>query len=276
MAAARRLLDAAAGWSGRMKARKIALRFGFAMILLSGAGVGAPEFEAELDSSGGSTVGGWSCGPAARVNYAGIHGHAQIAERHRHDPEGPGYTAELGVGAESQNNSLAGIPRCGSECSNLPPDRALWAGQLRAGYRSEDLGLMVGSTLYQGWYRHTDATPTLGWCPDLEFSLGPRKRWYVAGGLGSGLATTLHRPGIYFGGGVATEGGYRLELFTGVFRQGPTVETWWPPNNNTGRRANLIGWAPLSPNVDLRLGAGLEIEPGRPGGEGSVGARFYF
>ena len=92
-----------------------------------------------------------------------MHGSAQIAERHRHDPKGPGYTAELGVGAESQNNSLAGIPRCGPECAHLPPDRVLWAGQLRAGYRSEDLGLMIGSTLYQGWYRHSDDTPTLGW-----------------------------------------------------------------------------------------------------------------
>jgi hypothetical protein len=259
-----------------MKAGKIALRFGFGLILLSGMGIGAPKFEAEVDSSGGSTVGGWTCGPAARVNYAGLHGRVQVSERRRHDENGPGFTAELGAAAESQNIQLI-TARCDENCSpsqsDLPPDRVMWAGNLRGGYRTEDIGFLLGWTLYQGWMRHTDDEPRLGWCPDIEFTFGPRSRWYVVAGLGSGPATTIHRPGLYFGGGVGSNG-YRLELLSGVHRQGPRISNFW--TGDYGRRVSLTGWAPLSPNVDLRLGSSLDLEPGPGGGEGSVGARFYF
>src|SRR5262245_21203716 len=98
-----------------MKAGKIALRLGFGMILLSASGFSAPAYETELDSSGGTTTGGWTCGPAVRVNYAGMHGQAQIAQRRRDDRDGPGYMAQLGVSAESQNIELI-EDRCDNNC----------------------------------------------------------------------------------------------------------------------------------------------------------------
>src|SRR3954451_22935937 len=88
-----------------LRHRRILFVAGVIGVALSGARTTrARDPKVDLDSAayGGSTTGGWTCGPTGTARYAGVGLNATLSEHGRMDPDGPGFLATAGAAVERE------------------------------------------------------------------------------------------------------------------------------------------------------------------------------
>jgi hypothetical protein len=254
-----------------MNTRRIVLATGLGLFMLTGAQRvrAAPSGEVESTAYGGESTGGWICGPAGAVKYGGAAANVRIAERDANAPDGRGISAVVGGAAEAQSVTL--VPCNGAECAarRATPPRMMLGTHGRVGWDGRYFGLDLGAGLHQAYSDETSRSPTIAAYPELELRGGRGGDFAVWGvaGVGSPLATTLERPGVYSGVSITLPSALGVDLRGGVYRRGPA------PLDSVGLRGDLVGRIPLTGRIQLRLGAALAQPsvPDRVDGEGSIG-----
>jgi hypothetical protein len=229
--------------------------------------------EAEDAMYGGRTSGGWACGPTGTVRYGGVGAQVTLGARDRNSPKGRGTIVKVAAAGERQSFEVAHLCSgpCDAPSQNVVNPSLLLGARVRAGYAWRYVGVEGGAGVYQAWKRPSATTPSLALYPDVELSFGRLHRLYGVVGLGSPLVTTVLRPGLYAGAGIAGASGLGLDLRTGIFRAGPAVFEW------AGYRLDLVGRIPISraDKLSLRLGGSMSVprlpNVGPLDFEGSVG-----
>jgi len=253
-----------------MRTRRVFLAAGVGLLILSaGHRAQAVGVEAEGAVYGGQTSGGWICGPMGTAHYGGVGSQVTVSQRERSADQGRGFLGDAAIGGEATSVT---ITSCSSETCARPadatPDRLMLGGRLRTGYEGRYVGFELGGGIYQGWANATDTTPALTLYPDLSISFGKLHRIYGIVGFGTPLVTQLLRPGLYGGFGVASEAGLGVDLYGGLFRQGPSSL------DAIGPRVDLVGRAPIpwTEKLYLRLGGSVGSPQNAPlDWEGSLG-----
>lgn len=219
--------------------------------------------EVEGVGYGGTSAGGWVCGPVGRANYGGAGARVRVAERPGHF----GGSGGFGEGAAALE-SEASTTQCKSDDSRCVANRSagLLGGHARAGYHWDVFGFEAGATAFQGYREDYDSSPSVGVIPDAEISIGPRAVARGVLGIGSPTVTTLRRPGAYAGGDVAL-GNVTLQARVGAFRAGPALF------DDAATRADVALYIPISEPLSLRLGGSFSGNDVGLGGEGSAGLR---
>jgi hypothetical protein len=260
-----------------MRPRRALLTTGLGLLILSAAHrAHAVGVEAEGAVYGGQTSGGWICGPVGTAHYAGAGTQVTVTQRERSDPAGRGFVTDAALGGEHTSVTVRG---CTDACTNVKdgelPDRLMLGGRVRGGYEWRYVGFEAGLGLLQGWdddhqpgISRSTFIPALQLYPDLSISFGKLHRIYGILGFGSPLVTQLLRPGLYGGVGIASEAGFGVDLYGGVFRQGPGTL------DSVGPRGDLVGRVPIpgTRSLYLRLGGSVGSPDNGPlDWEGSVG-----
>jgi hypothetical protein len=241
----------------RMKLRRFLLSAAALPVMLSGVErvhARDPAIDAEVDGYGGTSSGGWTCGPSARVRYAGGAVNAAVSERRAPSGRREGMFAMVGGAAEHEEVTIP-APACVSApcpdgASAAPPARLLYGAQARLGYAEKTFGLHVGLMVFQGWSSSASTSPDLGWLPEVELTAGDLDRIYGVAGLGSPMPTTLRHPGLYGGFGYTWDTGWGLDLRAGLFRAGPSFDV-------VTFRSDAAGRVLLTKGLSLRAGAAL-------------------
>lgn len=219
--------------------------------------------EVEGVGYGGTTAGGWICGPVGRANYGGVGARVRVAENPGRFG-GTGLTGEAAAAVESESSTT----HCRSTDSGCITDRSnvMGGAHARAGYQWEVFGFEAGATAFQGHDLQSDTKPSIGVFPDAEIAIGPRTVARGVLGIGSPTATTLRRPGAYLGADVAL-GKLELQARAGVFRAGPALA------DDANTRADVALYIPITEPLSLRIGGGFGGNEVGLSGEGSAGLR---
>lgn len=235
--------------------------------------------EAEAVGYGGTTAGGWACGPVGRANYGGVAARVRMAERAaRHG--GGGGLLEVGGAAEYEAVKIIDC-RGDDPCEGPPPERVLVGSHFRVGYigllsnEGHSLGVEGGLTAYQGWRTASGGTPAVHAFPDLEVAYRHQHDAFrIVAGFGSPSVTHYRRPGIY-GGTDISVGAADLQLRAGLYRAGPGEL------DDAELRADAAVVVPVAGAVSVRAGGAAMSGGGNetfehPGGEGQLGVRAAF
>ncbi len=219
--------------------------------------------EVEGVGYGGTTAGGWICGPVGRANYGGAGARVRVAEN-RERFGGTGFVGEAAAAAESESATT----QCKADDSRCIADRSapMVGGHARAGYHWDVFGFEAGATAFQGYDSQHDSEPRFGAFPDAEVTIGARGVARGVLGIGSPTVTTLRRPGAYLGADVAL-GNWEFQARAGVFRAGPALY------DDAATRADIALYIPISEPLSLRLGGSMSGNEIGLGGEGSAGLR---
>jgi hypothetical protein len=219
--------------------------------------------EVEGVGYGGTSAGGWICGPVGRANYGGAGARVRVAER----PGRLGGTGFTGEAAGALERELATV-ECKPDDERCVTNRssALLGGHARVGHQWEVFGFEAGATAFQGYMTKYDQTPSAIVVPDAEIAIGPRTVARGVVGIGSPTVSTLRRPGAYLGADVVI-GSVELQARTGVYRAGPALF------DDTSIRTDVALYVPITQPLSLRLGGSLSGNDKGPGGEASAGLR---
>jgi len=229
----------------------------------------AASTEVEAAGYGGTTAGGWVCGPVGRANYAGVGARVRVSE---HGPShiGEGFLGELAGSVERESMTIVSCEKA-LVCPKGTRENPMYAGHLRAGYAWETLGVEAGATVYQAYDKPADPAPTTAVVPDAEISYGSPDIVRGVLGLGSPTVTTLRRPGAYLGVDVPA-GRCEIEARAGAFRAGPALQKSFTADAFSAR-GDVAVYVPLSAPLSLRLGGSVSGNPDGVGAEGSAGIR---
>jgi hypothetical protein len=227
--------------------------------------VHASTTDLEGAAYGGTTAGGWACGPAGRVNYGGVGARVRVSERPARYG-GSGVVGEVAAGGAYEATSFV---RCGTQCGSaeriMPPPGPVLGANARAGYHGSWWGVEGGVGFFQDYSHHLDDHPTTHTLPIVEVSLGDHELGRAVVGIGSPTVTTLSRPGVYVGGDFGVSG-IDWEMRLGAERAGPGPDV--------GVRGDVAALVPLTPALRLRLGASASsVSEAGAGAEGSAGLR---
>lgn len=244
-------------------------RRSFLAVLALGIAATAPNrvrasTEVEGAAYGGSTAGGWVCGPVGRANYGGVGARVRVAE-HEARFGGSGFTGDLAAAGEAEATTITDCMG-GSDCPSGTRRSAMYGGHARVGYQWETIGVRAGVTAYQGYGRPADDSPTASLFPDAEVSFGSADVFRGVVGIGSPTVTTLRRPGAYLGADVPA-GDIDVEVRAGAFRAGPAL------GDSFGARGDVAVYVPVGRAISLRLGASASGNKDGPGAEASAGVR---
>lgn len=255
-----------------MRTRRLLLGSGLCLLIAS---AGRPSLgstgEVEVAGYGGTSTGGWACGPSGQVAYGGVGTDFRISQRKNRDPAGPGATAVVGAAVEHQSFECeAGcseqVDELGNRKESGPPDAVLVGARARGGYTWKHFGVEGGVLAYQGFEEATSIEPETRLFPELELQGGTHGDTSIYGvlGVGSRGVTTHQRPGMYGGVTVDGEAG-RLDLRLGGARSGPAVF------NDFDWRVDLSGRLPITEELGVRAGGAASFPETGVDGEGSVG-----
>jgi hypothetical protein len=178
-----------------------------------------------------------------------------------------GLTAEFAGSLERQHYEIVKCPEDGCDAKDGPmPDSWMAGARTRGGYRWEHFGVEGGVSVYNYYESPDDRGPSLRLFPEFEVSGGVKDVVRGVVGIGSSTLTSIQRPGFYLGADVALGRG-EVQMRVGGYRSGPA--------DDAGARADIVGYVPLVPRLDLRLSvAGSHTD--RFGGEGGAGLRASF
>ncbi len=254
-----------------LRVRRTALVTALVALIASAAETSRAGTEVEAAASGGTSTGGWACGPLGRANYGGLN-----AQFHHDDADGPDESAvtfTAGGGADYEDVELVDA-RCDDDCSTddttIPPATVLFGAHARLGYRWESFGIAGGGVVYSGYKDNTDDSVTLQPLPQVEATFGRRDATQVRLGLGVPNATMSRRPGLYVGARFFTDQKHIIDISAGAHRMSPVL-------NQLGSRADGVWKIPVSETLLARLGVSAALGDGqRLGGEGSVGVSAMF
>jgi hypothetical protein len=254
--------------------RRRLLALGVLLVLATGPRrVIATTGEVETSGYGGTTTGGWICGPPARVAYGGIGGEVRVAERAPTAHDGEGWNGKLGISFERQKTEVGSCT--GQYCTPskiAPPTTVLMGTHLRGGWFGRYGGVGVGVGMYEGWSKNTDESPRVQVYPELEARAGKSGPISAFGviGVGSPLVTTMQRPGAYLGLTIASDGGLGGDFRLGMYRSGAAVF------DQLAKRADLALRVRLLEPLALRVGGAVAEAGVDPDYEGSVGLLVGF
>lgn len=188
---------------------------------------GAAPTEVDIDGYGGSTSGGWVCGPSADVKYGGAGGGVRVhplsaptstepGERppppassvpdpiearapERREPMGEPHGLEIAAfgGAESRSFKLRSPGGIDDDDRTVPPTRVLGAGRVEAGYDARYVGVRAGVVGFQRWAHNDARDPALLVLPTLDLRFGRLNNIYGGFGFGSWSTSTTFRPTGY-------------------------------------------------------------------------------
>ena len=133
-----------------------------------------PALDADLVGYGGTSSGGWACGPSARVRYAGAAANALIAERRSASGHVEGIFGMVGAAADHEAVTLF---RNTCEYPGACPDdsiptRFLYGMHARIGYAEPTFAIQGGVTRFQAWNAPISTEPSFGWFPEIELRIG--------------------------------------------------------------------------------------------------------
>lgn len=247
---------------------------GAALLLASAVrtSAGDPQFDVEGTGYGGTSTGGWACGPTATARYAGGAAHMMISERPRHDPNGPGLMAIAGGSLEGESVRLLPGSAEGTLDPGGTPTTAMGALHGRLGDEDQWFGFQIGVLGFQGWSGAGDRKPKWAAWPDLRFRVGPPAIVYGVLGFGSDMPSTVRRPApLYTGVGGAYEwGGFDARI--GLNRAGPSLSDDFSLRTEAVVRVRLLQSLFLSPGLAVQFpDKGNDL-----GWEGSVGLEIGF
>lgn len=217
--------------------------------------------EVEGAGYGGTTAGGWVCGPVGRANYGGAGARVRVAENAARFG-GTGMTGEAAAALEGEATSA----ECKFGDCIVNRSSAMFGAHARLGYQWEVFGFEAGATAFQGYDHQNDSGPKVGAIPDAEISLGSRSVARGLIGIGSPTVTTLRRPGAYLGADVLLDT-WELQARAGMFRAGPAL------NDDAALRADVALYIPLTEPLSIRVGGSISGNDVGYGGEGSAGVR---
>jgi len=219
--------------------------------------------EVEGVGYGGTSAGGWICGPVGRANYGGAGARVRIAERPGRFG-GTGLTGEAAAAFERESATI----ECEPDDTGCVKFRSsgMFGGHARAGYQWEVFGFEAGATAFQGHSTKLNSAASAVVFPDAEIAIGPRTIARGVVGIGSPSVTTLRRPGAYLGADVML-GSVELQARAGVFRAGPALF------DDTSVRTDVALYVPVTQPLSLRLGGSFSGNEVGLGGEGSAGLR---
>lgn len=232
------------------------------------AGPARVQAAGEVDAVGygGTTAGGWACGPNARANYAGGGARVRASERPLASPEGAGLVAETAAAGEFEATTISGCAEGCDSSDRAPPDAVLAGASARTGYHWSSFGVEVGAVAFQAFGNNLDESPSIAVLPAAELSVGRAARGRFVAGVGRPTVTTQRRPGIYAGTDFSVET-YRVELRGGLLRQGPSLSRYGP-------RADAAVFVPVRGQTAVRLGASGGVNNQETlDGEASIGIR---
>ncbi|MBM4362124.1 MAG: hypothetical protein FJ104_05550, partial [Deltaproteobacteria bacterium] len=173
---------------------------------------------------GGSSPGGWTCGPGARVNYGGLSGRARIVTPNGRFGE-RGLSAEVMAGAEREDVVVdcSEGDGCADEAeAKGPPTRLLGGGEARIGYHFEQFGVAAGAGAFQAWGGAADQKPDWYAFPSVVVSAGQPSSFRVVGGLGAPTPSSPRRPAAFCGADLGISSAVTAELRASVQRAGPS------------------------------------------------------
>ncbi len=252
-----------------MRTRRAFLATGLGLLICSaGQRAQAVGVEAEGAAYGGRTSGGWICGPMGTAHYGGVGTQVTVSQHERSEDQGRGFMGDAAVAGEATSVTITSCDSSTCAPAGATPDRLMLGGRLRTGWEGRYFGFELGGGVYQGWGAATDTRPALSVYPDLALSFGWLHHVYGLLGVGTPLVTELLHPGAYAGIGAATKENLGVELYGGVFRQGPASF------DSVGPRFDLVGRAPIpfTQNLYLRLGGSVGLPSNAPlDWEGSLG-----
>jgi hypothetical protein len=226
--------------------------------------VGATTTDVEGAAYGGTSAGGWACGPRARANYAGVGGRVRVSEDAA-PLGGKGYTGEVAAAGEYEATRITDCdPQKTGDCT-APPSVIAGGAHARVGHRWTLITLEGGATVYTAWDKNTDTKQSATVFPDAEVGVntGPAR---AVLGIGTPTVTTLRRPGAYFGYDIELTS-VGIESRLGVFRGGPALD------GDAVFRADVAALIPVSPAVKLRLGGSGGTGDHGASGEATAGIR---
>ncbi len=257
-----------------MTIRRTVLCFAVALLVASAArrsSAGTGELDAAV--YGGSTAGGWVCGPVGRANYAGVGANVRVQQRAADERQGEGWAGTVGAGVEHERVEITncGEKPCDPEKEIAPAPATLPGGHASAGHQWQHFGVQLGAMAWRGWDENDDEDPKWRAFPELELSAGRRDRTHVIGGVGMPLPTMQRRPGIYGGVRLGRPGDVRVTAMAGAFRLGPSL------GGEAGPRADVVVHLPVGEKVAVNAGGSVSgTERGGAGAEASLGASAAF
>jgi hypothetical protein len=202
------------------------------------------KVDLETAAYGGSTTGGWTCGPTGTARYAGVGLNATFSEHGRLDPDGAGFLATVGAGVERE---VVEIEPC---CTGQPA--ALSGMHARLGGGGRSFGLEAGVLAYQGWSSPSLTAPGWSVWPELKIIAGPPAVHGVVG-FGSDLPTSLRRPAVLYGGvgGTYEWGGF--DVRAGLSRAGPSLVDDFAGRLDAVTRLRIAEDVLLAPGVAVQV-----------------------
>jgi hypothetical protein len=222
--------------------------------------------EVEGVGYGGTSTGGWICGPVGRANYAGAGARVRVAERPGRFG-GTGFTGEGAAAFESESS----VTQCEPNQAQCVRNRSagLLGAHARVGHQWDMFGFEAGATAFQGYDSQSHSKPSVLLIPDAEIAVGPRSVARGVLGIGSPSISTLRRPGGYVGADVAL-GTVDLQARIGVFRAGPALF------DDTNLRADVALYVPIVEPLSLRVAGAVGENSDGTSGEGGAGLRAVF
>ena len=259
-----------------MTNRRLLLGAGLALLVASAAQptrAATTKGEVEGAAYGGTTAGGWVCGPVGRANYAGVGARVRFDEREAKKHQGSGWSATVGGGAEAESVEIIKCrdDPCTAEDEVAPPNTTLVGAQAKGGYHWQHFGVEGGAMAYSGWDDNTDRSPGWAALPVVELSAGRRDKTHVVAGLGSPLVTTMRRPGGYLGANIKAGDSVEIDARAGAYRVGPGL------SEDIGPRGDVVVRIPVGSEVTVNVGASVSnSDDGGLGAEGGLGASAGF
>jgi hypothetical protein len=217
--------------------------------------------EGEAVGYGGTSAGGWICGPVGRANYGGVGARVRMSQR----PAPFGGTGFTGEGAAAVEYEKA-TARCTDTACIDTHQAGLFGAHARTGYQWEVFGFEAGATAFQGYHHENDTGPSTGVFPDAQISIGSPSVARGVIGVGSPTVTTLRRPGGYLGADVMLDS-VELQARAGVYRSGPALF------DDANTRLDVAAYVPVAEPLSLRVGGAFGGNDAGYSGEGSVGLR---
>jgi hypothetical protein len=249
--------------------------------LVASAARAGVEGSGEINGYGGTASGNWACGPAARVQYGGLGGRARLHVHSTHPAASATVEVDrarptgfsIGGGGAWESRKGYAVLQCYSDSESpkpdciVPPSSTLSAIGGSIGYDLETMGVRLGVLHFGSFHGNHDLSPTYQFFPDISVWGGWRSGLHASGGLGSYDASTMLRPGLWWGFGV------------------PIVPDTLAIYGHLGVHQNFDGdlGLRLHAQIAVSLGAGLEALAGgavtqgyrsHPEPEGSLTLRF--
>ncbi len=225
------------------------------LLLICSAAERAPATTGKVEAVGygGSSTGGWICGPVGRAKYAGGAVNARFSKREPTARQIGAGTGEVGVALEQEEVTVVACDEDPCTVGESLGDDVHFGTHAEGGHQWKNTAIEGGIMVWSG--TTDDGEREALALPEASIRMGVLHKANAVLGFGSSSATTLRRPGGYVGAELKPGSSVEIDAYLGLVRSGPGSF------DDTHARGDLVIRVPIADDVKLRAGGSVGDSP---------------